>query len=154
MITKYDLRKCKYLKLEMIDLQDQVNELVSMMTSPRISQLTGMPGGGNGGRDNTTNTIAKVDELRSLYNEKFDALVSLQQKIEKAIEPLSAEDQMMLRMHYFSNYTWEEVAVRMGINWRSVHRRHAAILERLAHDEEEKIPYLSLHWHGACAWTV
>lgn len=45
---------------------------------------------------------------------------------------------MMLRMHYFSNYTWEEVAVRMGINWRSVHRRHAAILERLAHDEEEK----------------
>ena len=97
-----------------------------------------MPGGGNGGRDNTTNTIAKVDELRSLYNEKFDALVSLQQQIEKAIEPLSAEDQMMLRMHYFSNYTWEEVAVRMGINWRSVHRRHAAILERLAHDEEEK----------------
>lgn len=138
MITKYDLRKCKYLKLEMIDLQDQVNELVSMMTSPRISQLTGMPGDGNGGRDNTTNTIAKVDELRSLYNEKFDALVSLQQKIEKAIEPLSAEDQMMLRMHYFSNYTWEEVAVRIGINWRSVHRRHAAILERLAHDEEEK----------------
>ena len=60
MITKYDLRKCKYLKLEMIDLQDQVNELVSMMTSPRISQLTGMPGGGNGGRDNTTNTIARL----------------------------------------------------------------------------------------------
>lgn len=29
MITKYNLRKCKYLKLEMIDLQDQVNELVS-----------------------------------------------------------------------------------------------------------------------------
>ena len=45
---------------------------------------------------------------------------------------------MMLRLYYFSNYTWEEVAVRMGINWRSVHRRHAAILERLAHDEEEK----------------
>lgn len=138
MITKYDLRKCKHLKMEIMDLQDQVNELTNMMTSPRISQLTGMPGGGNSGRDNVTNAIAKADKLRSLYNEKFDALVSLQQKIEKAIEPLSAEDQMMLRMHYFSNYTWEEVAVRMGINWRSVHRRHAAILERLAQDEEAK----------------
>lgn len=138
MITKYDLRKCKYLKMELMELQDQVNELASMMTSPRISQLTGMPGGGNSGRDNVTDAIAKADKLRSLYNEKFDALVSLQQKIEKAIEPLSAEDQMMLRMHYFSNYTWEEVAVRMGINWRSVHRRHAAILERLAQDEEAK----------------
>lgn len=138
MITKYDLRKCKYLKMEIMDLQDQVNELTNMITSPRISQLTGMPGGGNSGRDNVTNTIAKADKLRSLYYEKFGALVGLQMDIEKAIEQLPAEDQMMLRMYYFSNYTWEEVAVRMGINWRSVHRRHAAILERLAHDEEEK----------------
>lgn len=138
MITKYDLRKCKHLKMEIMDLQDQVNELTNMITSPRISQLTGMPGGGNSGRDNVTNAIAKADKLRSLYYEKFGALVGLQMDIEKAIEPLPAEDQMMLRMHYFSNYTWEEVAVRMGINWRSVHRRHAAILERLAHDEEEK----------------
>lgn len=138
MITKYDLRKCKHLKMEIMDLQDQVNELTNMMTSPRISQLTGMPGGGNGGRDNVTNAIAKADKLRSLYYEKFGALVGLQMDIEKAIEQLPAEDQMMLRMYYFSNYTWEEVAVRMGINWRSVHRRHAAILERLAQDEEEK----------------
>lgn len=138
MITKYDLRKCKHLKMELMDLQDQVNELTSLMTSPRISQLTGMPGGGNGGRDNVTDAIAKADKLRSLYYEKFGELVGLQMDIEKAIESLPAEDQMMLRMYYFSNYTWEEVAVRMGINWRSVHRRHAAILERLAQDEEEK----------------
>ena len=138
MITKYDLRKCKHLKMEIMDLQDQVNELTNMMTSPRISQLTGMPGGGNSGRDNVTNAIAKADKLRSLYYEKFGALVGLQMDIEKAIEPLPAEDQMMLRMYYFSNYTWEEVAVRMGINWRSAHRRHAAILERVAQDEEEK----------------
>ena len=99
MITKYDLRKCKHLKMEIMDLQDQVNELTNMMTSPRISQLTGMPGGGNSGRDNVTNAIAKVDELRNLYDEKFGALVGLQLDIEKAIEPLPAEDQMMLRMH-------------------------------------------------------
>ena len=137
-ITKYYLSKCKHMKMEIMDLQDQVNELTNMMTSPRISQLTGMPGGGNSGRDNVTNAIAKADKLRSLYYEKLGALGGLQMDIEKAIEPLPAEDQMMLRMYYFSNYTWEEVAVRMGINWRSVHRRHAAILERLAHDEEEK----------------
>jgi RNA polymerase sigma factor (sigma-70 family) len=136
LITKYDLRKCKYLKLEMIDLQDQLNELVSMMTSPRISQLTGMPGGGNGGRDNTPNTIAKVDELCSLYNEKFDALVSLQQKIEKAIEPLSAEEQMILRMHYFSNYTWEEVARRMGRSLRTIYRLHEQAKQQIFQDDK------------------
>lgn len=136
MITKYDLRKCKYLKLEMIDLQDQLNELVRMMTSPRISQLNVMPGGGNVGHDNTPNTIAKVDELCSLYNEKFDALVSLQQKIEKAIEPLSAEEQMILRMHYFSNYTWEEVARRMGCSLRTIYRLHEQAKQQIFQDDK------------------
>lgn len=136
MITKYDLRKCKYLKLEMLDLQNQLNELVSMMASPRISQLNVMPGGGNVGHDNIPNTIAKVDELCSLYNEKFDALVSLQQKIEKAIEPLSAEEQMILRMHYFSNYTWEEVARRMGRSLRTIYRLHEQAKQQIFQDDK------------------
>lgn len=44
MITKYELRECKHLKMEISELREQISELVSMMTAPRISRLTGMPG--------------------------------------------------------------------------------------------------------------
>ena len=43
MITKYELRECKHLKMEISELREQISELVSMMTAPRISRLTGMP---------------------------------------------------------------------------------------------------------------
>lgn len=137
MLTKYDLRKYKHLKAEMLELQERINELASIMTVPRVPQLTGMPGGSHSEHDKIGNAVAKVDKLRSLYYEKLGELAELQLTIEMAIEKLPADDQMLLRLYYFSCYTWEQVAVRLDINWRSVHRRHAAILERLAQDGAE-----------------
>lgn len=138
MLTKYDLRKYKNIKAEMLELQERITELTSIMTAPRVPQLTGMPGGSHSEHDKIGNAVAKVEKLRSLYYEKLGVLADLQLTIEMAIEKLPTDDQMLLRLYYFSGYTWEQVAIRLGINWRSVHRRHAAILERLAQDGEQK----------------
>lgn len=138
MLTKYDLRKYKNIKAEMLELQERITELTSIMTAPRVPQLTGMPGGSHSEHDKIGNAVAKVEKLRSLYYEKLGVLADLQLTIETAIEQLPADDQMLLRLYYFSGYTWEQVAIRLGINWRSVHRRHAAILERLAQDGEQQ----------------
>lgn len=138
MLTKYDLRKYKNIKAEMLELQERITELTSIMTAPRVPQLTGMPGGSHSEHDKIGNAVAKVEKLRSLYYEKLGVLADLQLTIEMAIEKLPADDQMLLRLYYFSGYTWEQVAIRLGINWRSVHRRHAAILERLAQDGEQQ----------------
>ena len=138
MLTKYDLRKYKNIKAEMLELQERITELTSIMTAPRVPQLTGMPGGSHSEHDKIGNAVAKVEKLRSLYYEKLGVLADLQLTIETAIEKLPADDQMLLRLYYFSGYTWEQVTVRMGISWRSIHRRHAAILERLAQDGEQQ----------------
>ena len=138
MITKYDLRKCKSIKLEMLELQERIAEITSVMTAPRIPRLSAAPSGGGGNSDALCEAIDKLDTLRGLYYKKLGVLATTQLTIEKAIEKFSADDQMLLRLYYFSGYTWEQVAIRLGINWRSVHRRHAAILERLAQDAKEK----------------
>lgn len=135
MLTKYDLRKYKNLKAEMLQLQEQINELTSIITAPRVPQLTGMPGGSHSEQDKLGAAVAKIDKLCSLYFEKLGELADLQLTIETAIEKLPADEQMLLRLYYFSGYTWEEITVRLGMSWRSVHRRHAAILEKLGHDE-------------------
>lgn len=137
MLTKYDLRKYKNIKAEMLELQEHITELTSIMTAPRVPQLTGMPGGSHSEHDKIGNAVAKVEKLRSLYYEKLGALADLQLTIETAIEQLPADDQMLLRLYYFSCYTWEQVAVRMGYEWAQIHRKHKAILERLAQDGAE-----------------
>lgn len=136
MLTKYDLRKYQNIKAEMLELQERINELASIMTAPRVPQLTGMPSGSHSEHDKLGVAVAKLEKLRSLYFEKLGVLADLQLRIETAIEKLPADEQTLLRLYYFSGYTWKQVAVRLGLNWRSVHRRHATILEKLAQDEQ------------------
>lgn len=138
MITKFDLRKYKNLKSEMLELQERITEIESVMTSPKIPRLSGAPGGCGGNSDRLCDTLDKVNALREAYYKRFSMLIDLQLKIEKAIEKLPSDEQMLLRLYYFSGYTWEQVAVRMGYEWAQIHRKHKAILERLAQHECEK----------------
>ena len=132
MLTKYDLRKYKAIKAEILQLQEQINELESVMVAPKIPQLTGMPFGGSSEPDKIGNIVAKVNKLRDLYYDKLMALVELQEAIENAIAGLDSKERLLIRLYYFSCYTWEEVAVRLNYSWQHVHRLHRAILEKLA----------------------
>ena len=137
MITKYDLRKCKSIKLEMLELQERITEINSVMTAPRIPRLSAAPGGGGGNSDALCETIDKLDTLRGLYYKKLGVLATMQLTIETAIEKLPADEQMLIRLYYFSNYTWTQVAARMGYEWAQIHRKHKAILEKVGKDDIE-----------------
>lgn len=132
MLTKYDLRKYKAIKAEIVQLQEQINELASVMVAPKIPQLTGMPFGGSSEPDKIGNVVAKADKLRNMYYSKLEGLVDLQATIENAIAGLDSQEQLLIRLYYFSSYTWEEVAVRLNYSWTQTHRKHRAILEKLA----------------------
>ena len=132
MLTKYDLRKYKAIKAEILQLQEQINELESVMVAPKIPQLTGMPFGGSSEPDKIGNIVAKANKLRDMYYTKLTGLVELQEAIETAIAGLDNKEQLLIRLYYFSGYTWEEVAVRLNYSWQHVHRLHRAILEKLA----------------------
>ena len=131
MLTKYDLRKYKAIKAEILQLQEQINELESVMVAPKIPQLTGMPFGGSSEPDKIGNVVAKADKLCDMYYSRLKVLVELQATIENAIAGLDSQEQLLIRLYYFSNYTWEEVAVRLNYSWQHVHRLHRAILEKL-----------------------
>lgn len=132
MLTKYDLRKYKAIKAEILQLQEQITELKSIMVAPKIPQLTGMPFGGNSEPDKIGNIVAKASKLQDLYYSKLAELVKAQEAIENAIAGLDSKEQLLIRLYYFSGYTWEEVAVRLNYSWQHVHRLHRAILEKLA----------------------
>lgn len=132
MLTKYDLRKYKAIKAEILQLQEQINELESVMIAPKIPQLTGMPFGGSSEPDKIGNVVAKASKLQDLYYTKLKELVELQETIENAIAGLESQEQLLIRLYYFSNYTWEQVAVRLNYSWQHVHKLHRAILEKLA----------------------
>ena len=132
MLTKYDLRKYKAIKAEIVQLQEQINELESVMVAPKIPQLTGMPFGGSSEPDKIGNIVAKASKLRDMYYTKLAGLVELQETIEAAIAGLDNKEQLLIRLYYFSGYTWEEVAVRLNYSWQHVHRLHRAILEKLS----------------------
>lgn len=132
MLTKYDLRKYKAIKAEILQLQEQINELESVMVAPKIPQLTGMPFGGSSEPDKIGNIVAKANKLRDMYYTKLTGLVELQEAIENAIAGLDNKEQLLIRLYYFSGYTWEEVAVRLNYSWQHVHRLHRAILEKLS----------------------
>ena len=127
MITKYDLRKCKNIKLEMLELQERIAEINSVMTAPKIPRLSAAPSGG-GNSDALCEAIDKLDTLRGLYYKKLGVLATMQ---------LPADEQMLIRLYYFSNYTWTQVAARMGYEWAQIHRKHKAILEKLGKDDIE-----------------
>lgn len=132
MLTKYDLRKYKAIKAEILQLQEQINELESVMVAPKIPQLTGMPFGGSSEPDKIGNIVAKASKLRDLYYSKLEGLMELQEEIENAIAGLNSQEQLLIRLYYFSDYTWEEVAVRLNYSWQHIHRLHRAVLEKLA----------------------
>lgn len=85
MLTKFELRKYKHLKAEMLELQERINEITSVMRAPKIPRLSGTPGGGGGNSDKLCDTIDKLDKLRTMYYQKLGVLADLQLTIEKRL---------------------------------------------------------------------
>lgn len=132
MITKYDLRKYRIIRAEVKQLEEQIEELELSMIVPGCHVMTGMPAYHSTDHDKIGNIIAKASRLRSLYLDKMNKLLDTQAEIESALDGLDREEQRLIRLYYFNDYTWEEVAVQMDYTWRHIHRLHKKILEKLA----------------------
>lgn len=131
-MTKAQLRAYKDLRRERDKIKEQLDELETVLYGPKGQRLDGMPRSGSG--ENSHIIDRKGDrhtELQKLYTEKVDELTARMLEIEAAIEPLEPTERTLIRLHYFQDLTWEEVAVEMGYCWRHVHRLHGRALEKL-----------------------
>lgn len=131
-MTKADLRAYKDLRRERDKLLRQIEELEAVVYGTKGQRLDGMPRGGNGENSHIIDVKGdELNELRQNYNAKVEELTARMLEIEQAIEPLEPTERTLIRLHYFQDLTWEEVAVEMGYCWRHVHRLHGRSLEKL-----------------------
>lgn len=71
----------------------------------------------------------KIAEMREQINEQVDRLVDLRHEINTAIAKLSdPEEQLVLRYRYCEDFSWNNIAEKMNVSLRTVHRLHGSAL--------------------------
>ena len=93
--------------------------------------LTGMPGGGSDGQAlprAVENIVAAQQELQAQIN----VCGAVRREVVAAINQIADErDHEILRRRYLLGQRWEEIAVAMHLEYRSVTRRHRRTVENL-----------------------
>lgn len=134
-MTKEQLRAYKALRIERDKLARMLAELEATIYGPKAQSLNGMPRNGSGALCPTENLAIRKVELEERYKATVDQLAGQMLEIEQAIEPLAPTERTLIRLHYFKDLTWEQVAVEMGYTWRHVHRIHGKALDHLQREE-------------------
>ena len=135
LMTKNELLEYSEILKEIKDLEDEINTLYYRITSPRLSVINDMPGGGGSGSfdDKIGKNLDKYNELLEIYEAKKSKLLEKQIAIEKAIGELEPKKRRLIRYRYLKNMSWEEVCVKMQYSWSQVHRlHHQALIDLLA----------------------
>lgn len=124
------LKSYKALNLSIDQKLEELERLKSLAC--KVTQtMTGMPLGGNSGKENT---YLKIIELEDAINGEIDKYIELRNEIETAI--LSVNDlklQNVLRHRYINGMTWESIAVKMNYDYRWVLKLHGKALTKLSH---------------------
>lgn len=131
-ISENDLKRFRKLKHKIELLENKILELKKIMIVPGCQQITGMPRGGSCNNDKIANIIARLEALKASYVDKLDELVKLWVDIEEAVEQLGCDEQRVINLYYFKDYTWAEVAEITGMAARKVYYLHKEALKRLA----------------------
>lgn len=74
--------------------------------------------------------INKIMDMETRINSEIDHLVDLKAQMDYVIEQVeNIEERLLLRYRYLDNMTWDEIAVRLNVSSRTVHRIHSAALQ-------------------------
>lgn len=136
-MDKETLLRYRHNRMEIIQIQEQIETLRSKLESPKIQEITGMPATHGSAGDPLGNGIAALDALRKRYKEKLCILFAEQEAIENALDMLEGELRTILRYRYICGYKWETICNLMGpseyepMDWSTVHRKHRKALRKL-----------------------
>lgn len=117
---------------------EERERLESMITSPRMQRLTGMPRGGRG-RD-WTDSVAAIDGIRAAINRDILLLCRVKREVNAAID--AVEDlhlRTVLELRYRNYMPWEQIARVTGYTLRNVFYIHGEALKRV------RVPHDFLH---------
>lgn len=130
-MTKEQLRQYINIKREKEQLEQYLEELETLMASPRAQTVDGMPFNTSKGESSVEILAIKHLEIKNLYRAKVKELTEALCAIEKAIETLEPLERTLMRLRYIDGHKWEEVAVAIAYSWQQTHRLHKSALEKL-----------------------
>lgn len=123
------LEEYKSIQKEIKQLEEQIERLESLATSPRVSDYSGLPRSGrvSDGMD----VMAKICDLITEYYEKLGRFLELQEAVEKTLEGLSCEERVIIRYKYIDGLKNVDIADKVAYSESTIKRRIRAALDRL-----------------------
>jgi DNA-directed RNA polymerase specialized sigma subunit len=111
-------------KLEQMEtLKSLAMKVTTSFTKEKIS-------GGSIEKSKMENIIVKVLDLENEINNDIDRLVDLKREIQNLINSMEDINQkLLLELRYLSGKGWDEIAVSMGYDPRTVYRIHGKALK-------------------------
>lgn len=123
-MKRSDLENLRWKKEKVQLLRSQIAELEEMMECVRTTKYTDMPKakGMMGGDVRIVELIDKKDELKHKYVAEIAGLMETIREAEAFVGGLTEQQQTMLRLRFFENKTWFEVADIMDYEISTIFR--------------------------------
>lgn len=129
-MTKRELKRYKEMDCELKRLEDKIAEIETKLYSVKTPTLSDMPKGGMAA--DMADKIAKLADLKALYDDKWDELINERLRIEEAINSLEdSTERALMGYKYIDGLTWEEVCVKINYSWKQTHRIHSRALKNI-----------------------
>ena len=128
-MTKEQLRQYRYLKKEIMLLQEEIERLRASLQA--IPQPDGMPHS-NYATDRTSDVVSKIVDLEALLHRHLRTMIELRGEIESCIVALPSDQRLLMRWRYIEGHKWEAIALEMNYSYMQVCRIHGRILQKIA----------------------
>lgn len=132
---KEKLKQYRYMKQELEQLEDDLEEWRSKAESIKSTQFDEIPCGSNASND-ISDIITKIVELEQRRNDKLRVVLEEQRIIDELIDNLPERERVLIRKRYKEGKEWERICVEMNYSWRKTHYIHAGALKIL---EQKKL---------------
>jgi RinA family phage transcriptional activator len=131
---KRQLNSYRDLREEQRQLQDELQRLEELMSSPSGPNIDGMPRS-PGVSNPVERMVTEHIILEDRYRAQIKKMVQQQTAIEDLIESLDPTERRLARFRYIDGMTWEEVCYNINYSWMQTHRIHGRMLDKLVDAE-------------------
>jgi len=132
-MTERELGEYIFLRQELEQLREKIEELGAAKTSIMPLKLGG-PIGGSGGGNRTETLVLAYDAAVIRYQRKLKKTEKALEKTERALNRLPARERVIFRDRYISGLTWAEIALKRSYSEPMIYkirRRGLAMLEKI-----------------------
>lgn len=122
-------RFAEYAKIqrEIQDLIERKNSLYSL----KAEIIGRMPKGKGQGRDEIANTVTAIEETDNKICRKIAKLNAIGSQVEEAIEGLTSDKRLLMRLKYYDCLSHEKIGEVMGYSKSTVDHKHRAVIAEL-----------------------